>query len=145
MVVKNNQVKVFLKRISASIGIPFLIMLVAALIFAPILLLTGRDYISDEYAASLSLIQHLGGATQSTVNCWRKKKIFGQNCKELIAILAKNAPKNQYYLITDHGELVGIDFKSQVVVVLSPEIAGDTFKWHCYGNPQSAMPRSCIR
>jgi hypothetical protein len=121
----------------------------ALLVFAPILVFVAitesmkSDTIPKQSAAFISITQRLSQARETIAACWKEKDFQLSNCKTLKEQLPKPKSEDEFFLVSEQGALVGIDFVSRVIVVLTPAFDGVNLKWHCSGSPSYAITKSC--
>lgn len=121
-----------------------LLLIIAILILTPVFLLTEWNSISDSKMASLELIQKLGSATPIAANCINQKKQLAQQCSELNNALMESPKNEQFFLVSQKDELIGVDFKHHALIVFTPVTNGDAMQWQCTGKPANVLPKACL-
>lgn len=101
------------------------------------------DTISKPNDAFLTMTQKLFPIQEAATICWKDQKVLGRNCASLKNGISYLNSDQKAYFISEYGALIGIDYESHVVVIISPIVEDRNLKWHCAGSPLEAAQKSC--
>lgn len=100
------------------------------------------DTIDEQKASSMTMIQNLSATLKSADKCWTEKNIGITDCASAENNLKKITDDQRTYFISNQG-FIGVDYQHKNIIILTPEIAGRSLTWKCFGHPDKSLPKSC--
>jgi len=98
--------------------------------------------ISADKAAAMELIQKL--QPQFIAGCELSSSMKSVECKEFTAKLDQIKGANEEIIVTDTGDLIGINYVNHVLVILKSKKGLDgKVSFSCSVRPKSASPLGC--
>lgn len=94
-----------------------------------------------KYVAGV-IVQKLGAVTGS-LSCEFDLKDRLKGCRNIEHNLPISSSKDERFLATSHGALLGLNLASDVAILLVPEKVEGRVKWSCYAWPPEAAPLAC--
>ncbi|WP_152033950.1 hypothetical protein [Paracidovorax avenae] len=101
-----------------------------------------NDTIIEQKASSMTMIQNLSATLKAVARCWADNRIDIAKCDSVKTSLTKITDNSRNYFITPQG-LIGIDYKHQNFVLLTPQKEEKSVTWKCFGHPKKSLPKSC--
>jgi hypothetical protein len=109
-----------------------------ALVFIMLFIMPRGLLVDKEKMSAISIFEKLEKSKPSLEQCLLAVDGCSKNNGPSIQV------ENDFtYITTSHYELVGFDKKSDVLVLLHPEITKSNVSWRCYGYPTNKMPIKC--
>ncbi len=60
-----------------------------------------------------------------------------------VPLLMPQSTAQVSYQLTEQGQLLGIDYRHHVMILLSPRIEGESLHWACRGQPVAKTAQTC--